>query len=125
MPKLCKCGAIVEKRCLRCYPVKHDKTTAQRGYGYDHKRASERYRTEHPLCEYCVMRGGVIGARSTTAMHHVTRIADDPTQRMRRDNWLAVCEECHQELESNVSEGRRVKKWSELNYEDAMCGGGG
>ena len=70
------------------------------------------------------MRGGVIGARPSTAMHHVTRIVDDPSQRMKRDNWLAVCEECHQELESNAVEGRMVKKWSEERYEEVMrcCG---
>lgn len=118
--KLCKCGAIVKDRCLRCYPMpKHARTTKERGYGWDHQQASVRYREEHPLCEACVW-VDVIGARPSTSMHHIHKITDAPQLRMQRSNWLALCEEHHSELEDDTGKALACKRWSERHYEEVM-----
>lgn len=122
--RLCHCGAIVEKRCLKCHPFPVAKrTTTERGYGWDHRQASERYRALHPLCEACVMERGVMGAKGTDAMHHIHKISDRPDLRMVSGNWLAVCNEHHDLLENDWVAGTRVKEWSERHYLEALDGG--
>lgn len=96
MPKLCKCGAIVEKKCNRCYPEKHDRTTTQRGYDSKWRRLSERVRQEQPLCPMCEAEGRAIAA---TEVHHVVPIAVDATRRLDRSNLVALCSRHHNEVE--------------------------
>jgi hypothetical protein len=90
------------------------------GHGYDHRKASERYRKEHPLCERCVMLYGVQEAQPSQDMHHIIAIADAPSERMQRHNWLAVCRMHHEELERDQLEGQKTKNWSDCNYHQAM-----
>jgi len=90
------------------------------GHGYDHRKASERYRKEHPLCERCVMLFGVLGAQPTQDMHHIIAIADSPQHRMARSNWLAVCRMHHEELERDELEGLATRRWSDQNYHRLM-----
>ncbi len=114
--RLCKCGAIVKDRCNVCYPSGHTRTTKERGYGHDHRKASERYRAEKlHLCEVCQYEGRTAQSR---AMHHIVKIADAPWLRMERDNWLAVCDSCHERVEVDAELARKVKAWS-----DATGGG--
>ena len=109
---------------MTCYPIrKRNETTKQRGYGHDHRTASERYRTLHPLCECCVMSIGVLDAKPSEELHHVVAIADAPHERMQASNWLALCRDCHELLERDIFAGQKVKRWSEANYEDAINGG--
>jgi 5-methylcytosine-specific restriction protein A len=95
--KLCKCGAIVQKRCKRCYPASHSKTTAERGYGNDWRRLSERYRANNPLCERCFDSGMTTAA---VHVHHVKPIRERPDLRLVVDNLMSVCLACHEELEA-------------------------
>ncbi len=119
--KLCRCGAIVKDRCERCNPKPQQKqTTKERGYGWDHQQASTQYRAERPLCECCVHASGVIGARPTTAMHHIHKIRHKPELRMQRSNWLAVCDEHHEQCETDVAYALNVKQWSDANYENQL-----
>lgn len=107
MPKLCKCGAIVESRCLRCYPMPtHNKTTAERGYGNDWRKLSEYKRKIDPLCERCSEQG-----RTTPAchVHHVVPIKVAPEKRLDITNLMSVCLECHEELEKDA--GNKQKRW--------------
>ena len=62
----------------------------------------------------------VVFARPATAMHHIHKIAHNPGLRMRRSNWLAVCDECHVRLEDDVEAAMQVKQWSDQNYTKAM-----
>jgi hypothetical protein len=62
------------------------------------------------------MRKGVVEANPSRDMHHIQSIADAPGRRMDWNNWLAVCRECHEELEGNPLEGMEVKNWSINNY---------
>jgi len=96
MPKLCKCGAIVVKRCERCYPSHHGGTTAQRGYDNRWRVLSERKRSIDPLCENCLGKGVTEPA---TEVHHIIAIATAPHLRLSMDNLMSVCHACHQELE--------------------------
>lgn len=114
--RLCRCGAIVTERCKRCAPKELRGTTKERGYGNDHKLASERYRTNHPICERCLMQFGVINANESESMHHIYPIADYPIRRMDSDNWLALCDACHAEIEGDIVEGMKIKTWSHKNY---------
>jgi hypothetical protein len=123
--KLCRCGRVVKDRCLVCNPPrKHAGTTKDRGYSNDHRKASETYRTLHPLCECCVKKTGVLHANASEEMHHIEAIADNPMRRMDRGNWLAVCRPCHEELEGDTISGMVVKRWSEQFYEDSLNGTG-
>ena len=121
MPRLCRCGKIVEDRC-ECFSgaSTQRRSTTTEGHGNDHRKASERYRAEHPLCERCVQLHGVAHAKPSRDMHHIIAIRKDSTQRMQRGNWLAVCGEHHEELEGNELEGMACKRWSEANYGAAM-----
>ena len=122
MPRLCRCGKIVEDRC-DCFcgaSTQLSRSTTAEGHGSDHRRASERYRAGHPLCERCVQLYGAMHAKPSRDMHHIVSIRKDSTQRMQRSNWLAVCGEHHEELEGNEVEGMACKRWSEANYERLM-----
>jgi len=121
MVKLCRCGRIVTDRCIVCNPPrKHSGTTKDRGYSHDHRTASERYRTEHPLCERCIKLLGVLQANPSDEMHHIEAIVNNPDKRMNSSNWLALCRPCHEELEYDVFAGQSLKRWSEQNYENEI-----
>ncbi len=121
--RLCRCGAIVVERCERCQPYRSAVgTTKQRGYGHDHRQASERYRNEHPLCECCVMTFGPIEANVSEHMHHIVKITDSPHLRMDWSNWLAVCQACHEQLERDQLQAMKVKAWSVQHYIDTLNG---
>ena len=119
--KLCRCGKLVVDRCQRCYPVTHGRTTTQRGYGYRHRRASERLRAnERPLCEMCVMQGGVVGARVSEQLHHIYKIVDFPQYKDDHRFHLALCLQHHEEIENDIKAGLECKEWCDRNYEQAL-----
>ena len=121
MPRLCRCGKIVADRC-ECQggaSTQRRDTTAE-GHGTDHRRASERYRAERPLCERCVMLYGAIDAKPSRDMHHIHSIRNAPHLRMDPGNWLAVCGPCHEAIEGRELEGMGVKAWSVRSYNETM-----
>ena len=121
MPRLCRCGKIVADRC-ECQggaSTQRRDTTAE-GHGTDHRRASERYRAEHPLCERCVMLYGAVDAKPSKDMHHIHSIRNAPHLRMDSSNWLAVCGPCHEAIEGQELEGMKIKDWSVRSYNEAM-----
>lgn len=116
MPKLCRCGKIVANRCECVRQSTQRRSTSMEGHGYDHRKASERYRKDHPLCERCVMLFGVMEAQPSQDMHHIVAICNAPSERMQRSNWLALCRMHHEELERDEIEGLKTKRWSDENY---------
>jgi len=118
--RFCKCGAVlrVGESCKQCKPTKQ--TTNERGYTYDHKKASERHRTNFPLCERCMMLKGVIESNPSMHMHHITPIQESEAMRMNPNNWLAVCIECHDAIEGDVMQGMEIKAWSNANYVNVL-----
>lgn len=97
MPKLCRCGAIVDKRCTRCHPpTPHRQTTSERGYDHRWRQLSERKRAEDPLCEHCLQHDRVTPAEH---VHHIVPIHQDPTLRLVWGNLMSVCQACHTLLE--------------------------
>ena len=121
MPRLCRCGKIVADRC-ECQggaSTQRRDTTAE-GHGTDHRRASERYRASHPLCERCVMLYGAVDAKPSKDMHHIHSISSAPHLRMDRSNWLAVCGPCHEAIEGRELEGMEIKAWSMRAYSSTL-----
>lgn len=109
----------MEDICLRCYPPKK-RSTCKEGYSKDHRKASEWLRRVRPLCERCVMEYGAVLANTSKHLHHIEKIAHRPDLRMERSNWLAVCIGCHETLEDDVPAARKIKEWSEANYDKAL-----
>ena len=106
------------EKCSTCKPVKQ--STKERGYNYDHKKASERHRTNYPLCERCMMIVGVIESKPSMHLHHITPIQESEAMRMNPSNWLAVCIECHDAIEGDVMQGMQIKAWSDANYVNVL-----
>ena len=94
--RLCRCGDIVEGKCPRCRPGEHSKKTADRGYDNQWTELSKRYRANNPLCERCFGMGKTTAA---SEVHHIQKISDAPHLRLDADNLMAVCGECHKELD--------------------------
>lgn len=96
--RLCKCGRITGGEiCDTCIEsVPHLRTTTERGYGSDWQDLSRRVREEQAICEVCDARSI---ANPATEVHHIRRIGDAPLERMKRGNLLAVCRNCHGEVE--------------------------
>lgn len=97
MPKLCRCGAIVDKRCHRCQPSHNSGlSAAERGYDHAWRKLSESKRANDPLCEHCLRHG-----RTTPAseVHHIIPITTAPRLRLDYDNLMSVCHPCHKLLE--------------------------
>lgn len=118
--RFCKCGKLLKNGevCSKCKP--ETRKTKERGYGSDHKAASERHRKNYPLCERCMMLHGVGLSNPSEQMHHIVAINVDEGRRMDFDNWLAVCVPCHEALEGDAIAGMQVKQWSKINYIDKL-----
>jgi len=118
--RFCKCGKVLKngESCKNCKP--ETRKTKERGYGSDHRAASERHRTNYPLCERCMMVVGVESANISEHMHHIIAVKDDESRRMNFDNWLAVCVPCHDLLEGDAMAGIEVKQWSNQHYVEAL-----
>lgn len=102
MPKLCRCGAIVDKRCDNCYRPPKRGTTAERGYGNDWRKLSERFRANNPLCQRCEEMGLVTPSEH---VHHIVPIREATELRLEPKNLRALCMECH-EIEERANHGR-------------------
>ena len=63
---------------------------------------------------------GVVGSNQSQALHHIVKISDAPKLRMNRSNWLAVCDDCHEMLELDQAKAKRVKQWSDNNYDRVL-----
>lgn len=126
MPRLCRCGKIVADRC-ECHggASTQRRDTTSEGHGQDHRKASERYRANHPLCERCVMLWGAMDAKPSRDMHHIHSIRSAPQLRMQESNWLAVCGPCHEAIEGLPIEGQRIKAWSRDAYNAMLEGSSG
>ena len=126
MPRLCRCGKIVADRC-ECQggSSTQRRDTTSEGHGQDHRKASERYRANHPLCERCVMLWGAMDAKPSKDMHHIHSIRSAPQLRMQESNWLAVCGPCHEAVEGLPIEGQRIKAWSVRSYNAMLEGSSG
>jgi 5-methylcytosine-specific restriction endonuclease McrA len=68
------------------------------------------------------MKNGVIDANMSRDLHHIVKIVDNRELRMDSTNWLALCRECHQEIEGNTEVGFQIKQWSLANYNEVIDG---
>ena len=67
---------------------KHDRTTTERGYGWDWQKYRKAYLVQNPLCVDCEGEGIVSPA---TEVHHVTKIKHAPDKRFDGENLMALC----------------------------------
>ena len=101
-PVVCPCGGLkIDGKCDRCgtYKGKHNRTTKERGYGWDWQQFVEqrKHDPEHALCQDCLGQGMV---RAATERHHVRKIKDAPHLRLEHSNVRDLCSECHQRYTS-------------------------
>ena len=96
MPRLCRCGAIVDKRCPTCQPSSSASqgTACSRGYDRQWRGLRASYLAEYPLCQDCEHRGTVTAA---SEVHHVVPISVDKTRRLDWSNLRSLCGACHVE----------------------------
>jgi hypothetical protein len=70
-----------------------------------------------------MMNHGVIGSNPSRDMHHIVKIVDNRDLKMDSNNWLALCRDCHQEIEGDISSGMAIKKWSIEKYNEVINDG--
>lgn len=78
-------------------------TTTERGYDWQWRKLSERFRKEFPLCQECERQGRVTPCDE---VHHIVPISEAPWLRLDRSNLMALCVACHDRIEA---EARRDK----------------
>lgn len=91
--RLCRCGAIVKDRCEKCNPHRK-KANVKYNAAWD--KLSRRYRKAHPLCQECERNGFITPA---TEVHHIVKVADDPSRLLDVTNLMSVCRACHEKIE--------------------------
>ena len=81
----------------RTYCEKHRgwdarETAAERGYDSRWQRERELYLRKNPLCVKCKAKGKITPAR---VVDHIIPHRGDPLLRWDRNNWQALCKDCH------------------------------
>jgi 5-methylcytosine-specific restriction protein A len=71
---------------------KHDRTTTERGYGWDWQQFRIQFIAQHPLCADCAGEGIV---SPTEDIHHLTKIKHAPHMRLDDENLLPLCKRHH------------------------------
>ncbi len=100
--RICGCGAIVKGKCEACSKRKRAAedqfrgSSASRGYDHQWRLLSERFRKHNPLCQRCHTLGRVEPAKD---VHHIKKITTHPELRLKWDNLMSVCRECHKTLD--------------------------
>jgi 5-methylcytosine-specific restriction protein A len=101
------CPALVESG----YCLEHEATykrsierwrgsPASRGYDNDWRKLRSIVLKESMfLCQHCLSKGIVTPARD---VHHKQKVRLRPDLRLERSNLIAVCRECHEELETEA-----------------------
>ena len=66
------------------------------------------------------MMHGPLASNTSSELHHIVKIVDNPNRRMDRNNWLAVCNSCHNAVEGDIIAGMTVRQWSDTNYDRVL-----
>jgi 5-methylcytosine-specific restriction protein A len=93
------CPALLKGRQRACTSHARESETqrghsAERGYNWRWRKASERYRREHPLCmcDECAALGRV---RASQVVDHIVPHKGDPALFWDETNWQAMSKVCH------------------------------
>jgi len=78
----------------------------ERGYDAEWRKVREGYLKQHPLCERCEKNGKVVPA---TLVHHKKALSEGG-DRLNADNFMSLCNACHEEIESKGRWGRRASE---------------
>ena len=98
----CRCGLIAGDCDCGGSSVATQKSTTERGYGYDWQKLSRSFRKENPLCWRCLELGKT---KPSEHVHHIVPITVDRTRRMDRTNLAALCSKCHEIVEREAAQG--------------------
>ena len=96
---LCSCGRL-DCKCAENRTKKASKSdyraSKHERYGSEWPKLSLRYRKANPLCQMCEQEG-----RTEVAVdvHHIVKVADNPSLLLEWDNLLSVCRKCHYKLD--------------------------
>jgi 5-methylcytosine-specific restriction endonuclease McrA len=72
----------------------HDKSTTERGYGWDWQCFRATVIRERPICEWMdTEHPGIV--KPSIELHHLTKIKHAPDRRLDPENVVALCEQCH------------------------------
>lgn len=75
-------------------PRGHDRTTTERGYGWDWQKLIDRLKQERPLCEFEQrFHPGIV--KPSEHGHHLRKVKHRPDLRLAPENVAMICEECH------------------------------
>jgi 5-methylcytosine-specific restriction protein A len=83
-----------EKQARREYDQRRG-TPEERGYDWQWRQFSKRYRDENPLCVWCLNKGIV---EPSTEVHHLEKLRDNEERKYDLENLAALCEACHKEI---------------------------
>lgn len=83
----CSCG----KRAARQRDQQRPNAT-DRGYDSTWKRFRKSYLRANPLCVDCERENRLTPAKE---VHHIIKIADDPSKRLEASNCMALCKSHH------------------------------
>lgn len=70
-------------------------TPAERGYDWQWREFSERYRQENPLCADCLEQGI---ATPSEEVHHIVKLKLRPDLKYEQSNLVALCGACHKRI---------------------------
>jgi 5-methylcytosine-specific restriction protein A len=70
----------------------HRPNSYQRGYDKRWSAFRAAYLAEHPLCEDCLTRNRT---RAATDLHHIEKLADNPSRKLDKSNVMPLCASCH------------------------------
>ena len=71
---------------------KHRGSAAERGYDAIWQKVRRRKLRRNPVCEEC-------NREPATTVHHIIPISENPRLRLRADNLMALCRDCHERIE--------------------------
>lgn len=79
------------------------KTTKQRGYSSQWRKARAAFLQAHPLCVYCMRNGKVTAAN---VVDHIVPHRGDMSLFWDTKNWQALCSSCH----SSIKQAEEYRK---------------
>ena len=108
------CPNLVEYPRVYCqvHQAYEDRLIAARNKRYDAARGNDKeykfYKSkawrqlrnyvmerDHHLCQLCLKEGNIVDA---TVVHHIVPVRDDWSLRLKENNLISICDECHNKI---------------------------
>ena len=103
-----------ETRRTWVYKPPRKETTAARGYGYDWRKLSARFRARWPHCVLCLLLGRSV-APTAAVCDHITPHAHNPQRRLDYRNLQTLCAKPHDNDKRKAEiGGSPVAQWARV-----------